>query len=111
MGRIFIRVVRSAIGGWGPHQLRPFPPSYAERPKFPEMKSSRPKIANRARRRPVDDVEIRHGLPPEQAANEMTLPNGFKSQRFFAGERTSVQAHRFLHPTTADASGGRRGMT
>jgi putative membrane-bound dehydrogenase-like protein len=75
---IRVRLVDEASGGWGHINFDDF-----------RLHDVRPTIA--PRRRPgVVDVYAHAGLPPEKAAQEMTLPPGFKVT-LFAGEPDVVQ--------------------
>ncbi len=82
---IFIRLVDDETPGWGHVNFDDFV-FHAEEPKFENaiapVKPSSPAG-------PVDELKFA-GLPPEQAAKEMTLPPGF-SVKLFAGEPDIVQ--------------------
>ena len=77
---IFIRLVDQESGGWGHINFDDFR-FYAERPKFPNELD----FSKEATEVPPMDTLKFAGLPPEQAAKEMTLPPGFKAT-LFAGE-------------------------
>lgn len=82
---IFVRIVDEEAPGWGHVNFDDFV-FHAEEPKFenanPPSKPSVPPV-------PTDAIKFA-GLPPEQAAKEMTLPPGFAVQ-LFAGEPDVVQ--------------------
>ena len=79
---IFIRIVDEETPGWGHVNFDDFV-FHAEEPKFaqPAVPAAPPG--------PTDEIKFA-GLPPEQAAKEMTLPAGF-SAKLFAGEPDIVQ--------------------
>src|SRR5437867_4333559 len=79
---IFIRLIDQEGGGWGHINFDNFR-LYAERPKFANELDP----AKLAQSDELPEVEAFKfsGLPPEQAAKEMTLPPGFKAT-LFAGE-------------------------
>jgi putative membrane-bound dehydrogenase-like protein len=70
---IFIRLVDKHSGGWGHINFDDFR-FYADKPKFPQ----RPKA-------PSPDTYKYAGLPPQKAAEVMTVPEGFQV-KLFAGE-------------------------
>jgi len=70
---IFIRLVDKHSGGWGHINFDDFR-FHADKPKFPE----RPKA-------PAPDTYKYAGLPPQKAAEVMTVPEGFQV-KLFAGE-------------------------
>jgi putative membrane-bound dehydrogenase-like protein len=78
---IFIRLVDQESGGWGHINFDDFR-LYAKRPSFPNELDPA-KLASEELP-PIDAFKFA-GLPPEQAAKEMTLPPGFKAT-LFAGE-------------------------
>jgi putative membrane-bound dehydrogenase-like protein len=76
---MFIRITDNQKGHWGHVNFDDFR-FYDSEPKFPQdllAKKKQPELA-------VDQVKFA-GLPPEQAAKEMTLPEGFTA-KLFAGE-------------------------
>ena len=79
---IFIRIVDEESKGWGHVNFDDFR-FYAAKPEFGESA----KLANASTTAPElpADVYKFAGLPPEQAAKEMTLPPGFRAT-LFAGE-------------------------
>ena len=79
LGRaIYIRLVDDASGGWGHINFDDFR-LYAARPDFPDAHTPEPQ-----------DTFAHAGLPPEEAAAAMTLPEGFRAT-LFAGEPDVVQ--------------------
>jgi putative membrane-bound dehydrogenase-like protein len=74
---IFIRLVDELSPGWGHINFDDFR-FYETRPEFPRSSAA-------AAGGLVADTYRFAGLPPEQAAKEMTLPPGFRAQ-LFAGE-------------------------
>lgn len=79
---IFIRIVDEESGGWGHVNFDDFR-FYATKPDFGDAV----KLANASMTAPAlpQDAYKFAGLPPEQAAKEMTLPPDFKAT-LFAGE-------------------------
>ena len=75
--RIFIRLVDRSSGGWGHLNFDDFR-FHATRPEFPQRNVS------------TVDVIQHAGLDPQQAADAMTVPEGFKVT-LFAGEPDVVQ--------------------
>ena len=81
MGKeIFIRLVDQALRRLGPHQLRRLP--------LPRREAERCRRAKAAP--PTPDVYKYAGLPPEKAAEAMTVPEGF-TVTLFAGEPDVMQ--------------------
>jgi putative membrane-bound dehydrogenase-like protein len=82
LGReIFIRLVDQESGGWGHINFDHFR-FYNGRPKLPGMRDQNQKLSR--------DAYKYAGLPPEEAARAMTLPEGF-SVSLFAGEPDVMQ--------------------
>src|SRR5207248_2851715 len=79
---IVIRIVDEESPGWGHVNFDDFR-FYASQPEFGEAV----KLANASTTAPAlpQDIYKFAGLPPEQAAKEMTLPPGFRAT-LFAGE-------------------------
>ena len=75
---IFIRLVDQSSVGWGHINFDDFR-FYSQKPEFPRASTAVP-----AGDLEKDEFKFA-GLPPEQAAKEMTLPPGFKAT-LFAGE-------------------------
>ncbi len=74
LGRdVFIRLVDDDARGWGHVNFDDF-----------RLHDARPEVAA-APRRPTADAFLHAGLPPEEAAKAMTVPDGFKVT-LFAGE-------------------------
>ncbi|HWF19498.1 MAG TPA: PVC-type heme-binding CxxCH protein, partial [Verrucomicrobiae bacterium] len=82
---IFIRLIDQESGGWGHINFDDFK-FYAARPEL----ASELKAGPDNNEMPAADVIKFAGLPPEQAAREMTLPPGFKAT-LFAGEPDVAQ--------------------
>ena len=76
--QIYIRLVDEASGGWGHINFDDFE-FYDEKPSFPNALD--PKLSEM----PEADKVMYAGLTPEDAAQKMTLPPGFKAT-LFAGE-------------------------
>jgi putative membrane-bound dehydrogenase-like protein len=88
--QIFVRIVDQQRGHWGHVNFDDFVFHDAE-PKFASVAANPPPVSSApaATPGPVDDVKFA-GLTPEQAAKEMTLPEGF-SATVFAAEPDVVQ--------------------
>lgn len=82
---IFIRIVDEETPGWGHVNFDDFV-LHAEEPKF---ETAKPAVPAPPPPGPTDAIKFA-GLPPEQAAREMTLPPGFAAT-LFAGEPDIVQ--------------------
>jgi putative membrane-bound dehydrogenase-like protein len=82
LGReMFIRLVDQESGGWGHINFDHFR-FYNGRPKLPLLRDQNQKLSH--------DAYKYAGLPPEEAARAMTLPEGF-SVSLFAGEPDVMQ--------------------
>jgi putative membrane-bound dehydrogenase-like protein len=72
---IVIRIVDQSSGGWGHINFDHFR-LHAKRPSFPDQRNQNAAFSK--------DATKHNGLPPEDAAREMTLPDGFKATVFAA---------------------------
>ena len=93
-----IHIVDESSGAWGHVNFDNFR-FHSDEPKFTEQLRKAPL--------PLDDYPF-DGLPPEQAAKAMTVPEGF-SVKLFAGEPDVVQPIAMAHRRPRPAL-GRRGV-